>query len=372
MIIGVPKEIKNNEFRVGLTPESVAVLVSHGQTLLVEKDAGLGIGASDFAYARAGATIVTDATGIFSDAELIIKVKEPQPGECRLLRRNQILFTYLHLAADKLQAELLIDSGVTAIAYETVKSQGSLPLLSPMSEVAGKLSVQAGARFLEKSAGGLGILLGGASGVDPAKVLVIGGGIVGQSAARIAFGMGAEVVILDTALEKVRHLNEQYLGSVKCLLSSQELIEEHCEKADLIIGAVLLPGAESPKVITRETLKVMKRGTVIVDVAIDQGGCFETSHPTTHEDPVFIVDGILHYCVANMPGAVPKTSTFALNKATLPYILELATSGIGMSFSCDHGFAGGLNIHQGQVTHRAVAKYLGVPYVNWDEAIKAI
>ena len=369
MIIGVPKEIKNNEFRVGLTPDSVKVLVSHGQTLKVETGAGLGIGVSDNEYAEAGAEVISSVGEIFRDSDLIIKVKEPQPEECRLLRNGQILFTYLHLAADRLQTELLLESGATAIAYETVKEDDDLPLLTPMSEIAGKLSVQAGARFLEKPSGGMGILLGGAAGVAPARVLVIGGGVVGQNAAQVALGMGAEVLILDASAERVRYLNDKYSESIKCLLSGHDTIERYSQTADLIIGAVLSPGAGAPKVVTRETLKIMRPGTVIVDVAIDQGGCFETSRPTTHEDPVFLVEGVLHYCVANMPGAVPKTSTFALNKVTLPYITKLATLGLEGAFSEMSGFSDGLNIFKGQVTHKAVADHLKLPYVNWVSAI---
>ena len=372
MIIGVPKEIKNNEFRVGLTPESVEVLVSHGQTLHVEMSAGLGIGVSDLEYEKAGAKIVGEAIDIFRYSDLIIKVKEPQPEECRLLRPGQILFTYLHLAADKLQTDLLIDSCAIAIAYETVEENGNLPLLTPMSEVAGKLSVQAGARFLEKSSGGEGILLGGAIGAAPAKVLVIGGGVVGQNAAQVAVGMGAEALILDSSPDKVRLLNNKYQESIRCLLSSRASIEQHSQTADLIIGAVLTPGSGAPKVLTRETLKMIRPGTVIVDVAIDQGGCFETSHPTTHADPVFFVDDVLHYCVANMPGAVPKTSTYALNFATLPYIVNLATSGLENAFSRNSGFSSGLNICKGKVTHRAVADHFNYPYVNWREAVRDV
>jgi len=370
MIIGVPKEIKNNEFRVSLTPDSVKVLASHGQILKVEAGAGMGIGVSDAEYVEAGAEVVSEVGVIYRDSDLIVKVKEPQPEECRLLRQGQILFTYLHLAADRLQAELLLESGAIAIAYETVKEGDDLPLLTPMSEIAGKLSVQAGARFLEKSSGGMGILLGGAAGVAPARVLVIGGGVVGQNAAQVALGMGAEVVILDASLEKINSLDDKYRGSIKCLLSSYEAIQRHSQTADLIIGAVLSPGAGAPKVVTRETLKMMRPGTVIVDVAIDQGGCFETSRPTTHEDPVFLVDGVSHYCVANMPGAVPKTSTFALNKVTLPYILKLATLGLEGAFSQMPGFSDGLNICKGKTTHKAVADQLKMPYVDWARAMR--
>ena len=370
MIIGVPKEIKNNEFRVGLTPDSVKVLVAHGQTLKVEAGAGLGIGVSDGEYVEAGAEVISSVGRIFMDSDLIIKVKEPQPEECRLLRKGQILFTYLHLAADRLQTELLLESGAIAIAYETVKEGDDLPLLTPMSEIAGKLSVQAGARFLEKSSGGMGILLGGAAGVAPAKVLVIGGGVVGQNAAQVALGMGAEVLILDSSSERVRSLNDKYRGTIKCLLSGNDTIERYSQTSDLIIGAVLSPGAGAPKIVTRETLKIMRPGTVIVDVAIDQGGCFETSRPTTHEEPVFLVEGVLHYCVANMPGAVPKTSTFALNKVTLPYITALATLGLEAAFSEISGFSDGLNICKGKITHSAVADHLKLPYVNWASAIR--
>ncbi len=369
MIIGVPKEIKNNEFRVGLTPDSVKVLVSHGQILKVEAGAGMGIGVSDKEYLEAGAEVISEVGEIFRDSELIIKVKEPQPEECKLLRKEQILFTYLHLAADRRQTELLLESGAIAIGYETVKKGGDLPLLAPMSEIAGKLSVQAGARFLEKSFGGTGILLGGAAGVLPARVLVIGGGIVGQNAAQVALGMGAEVSILDTSAGKVRSLNDKYRGSIKCSLSGTDSIKRHSQASDLIIGAVLSPGAGAPKVVTRETLRIMRPGTVIVDVAIDQGGCFETSRPTTHEDPVFVVEGVLHYCVANIPGAVPKTSTFALNKVTLPYIIKLATRGPDAAFTEIPGFSDGLNICKGKLTNKAVADHLELPHVDWVSAI---
>jgi len=371
MRIGVPKEIKNMEFRVGLTPASVRELVEHGHQVLVESLAGDGIGMDDKDYLDAGAGIAETAEEVFQEGELIVKVKEPQPAECRMLREEQILFTYLHLAADPQQTELLLESGVTAIAYETVTAKdNSLPLLAPMSEVAGRLSIQAGAWCLEKICGGAGVLLGGVPGVAPAKVLIIGGGIVGQNAATIATGMGADVTILDRSVPKMRRLNDIFSGRVKCIFSMAESVEEHALQADLIIGAVLVPGARAPKLLTRDIISRMKKGSAVVDVSIDQGGCFETSRPTTHTDPTYIIDDVVHYCVANMPGAVPRTSTFALNNATLPCVAALAGKGYRQALSDDPDLLNGLNIHRGQLTHQAVAESLGYVYVPPDEAIR--
>ncbi len=370
MHIGVPKEIKNMEFRVGLTPASVRELVDHGHQVLIESGAGDGIGMIDDDYLVAGAAIAATADEVFHKSEMIVKVKEPQPAECRMMHEDQLLFTYLHLAADAQQAELLLESGVTAIAYETVTApDNTLPLLAPMSEVAGRLSVQAGAWCLEKTCGGAGILLGGVPGVAPAKILIIGGGIVGQNAATIGVGMGADVTILDRSLPRLRKLDDDFSGRVKCIFSMAESVEEHALAADLIIGAVLVPGARAPKLITREMISRMKKGSVVVDVAIDQGGCFETSRPTTHADPTYIIDDVVHYCVANMPGAVPRTSAFALNNATLPYVQALAGKGYRQALADDPDLRNGLNIHRGQVTHQAVAESLGYVYVPAEKAI---
>ncbi|MEO1987452.1 MAG: alanine dehydrogenase [Martelella sp.] len=359
MLVGCPREIKNHEYRVGLTPASVREYVAHGHQVIVETGAGEGVGAGDDAYRAAGATIVPDAATVFARADMIVKVKEPQPSEWAQLREGQLLYTYLHLAPDPAQTEGLLASGVTAIAYETVTDErGGLPLLAPMSEVAGRLSIQAGATALQKANGGLGVLLGGVPGVAPGKVVVIGGGVVGLHAALMATGLGAEVTILDRSLPRLRTLDELFRGRVKTLYSTTEALENEIFAADLVIGAVLVPGAAAPKLVTREMLPGMKAGAVMVDVAIDQGGCFETSHATTHSDPTFVVDGVVHYCVANMPGAVPITSATALNNATLHYGLMLADKGLA-AISEDRHLRNGLNVHRGRVTNAAVAAALG-------------
>lgn len=371
MLVGVPKEIKDNEYRAGMVPSSVHELVHHGHEVLVEKGLGQGIGLSDDDYKKAGAQIASSPEEIFARAELIVKVKEPQPSECSLLRPGQILFTYLHLAPDLEQTQALMASGVTAIAYETVTTpDGALPLLAPMSEVAGRLSVQAGATCLEKDNGGAGILLGGVPGVDSAHVLVIGGGIVGENAAYIAKGMGAHVTILDNSVSRLRELDISYAGRVNCVFSNKASIEKYALEADLVIGAVLVAGAAAPKLLNKEIIKKMKPGSVVVDVAIDQGGCFETSHPTTHSDPTFIIDDVVHYCVANMPGVVPRTASFGLNNATLPYVLRLADAGWEMALASDSGFLNGLNVHAGVVCCKAVASAHNLPFTPAEELIK--
>jgi alanine dehydrogenase len=371
MRIGVPKEIKNHEYRVGLTPAGVRELSAHGHDVLVEKSAGRGIGIADSAYEKAGAKIVAAAAKIFEQAEMIVKVKEPQPKECKRLGAGQLLFTYLHLAPDPAQAKALIKSDCVAIAYETVTDgRGGLPLLAPMSEVAGRMSIQAGAHALEKAQGGLGVLAGGVPGVAPAEVVVLGGGVVGYNAARIAVGMGARVTVLDKSLPRLNYLDQLFDGRLLTAYSTTDAVEHHVLRADLVIGAVLVPGAAAPKLVTRAMLKRMKPGAVIVDVAIDQGGCFETSHPTTHQDPTYVVDGIVHYCVANMPGGVARTSTFALTNATLPYVMALADKGYRKALLDDANFREGLNVHHGKVTHKAVAEALGYEYTASQEALK--
>jgi len=359
MLIGVPKEIKAQEFRVGMTPAGVRELVSAGHAVLIESGAGTAIGLSDDLYRNAGATVVENAEQVFAESDMIVKVKEPQPQECQQLRPGQVLFTYLHLAADPEQAQLLMESGATCIAYETITSpQGGLPLLAPMSLVAGRLSVQAGAHHMEIHQGGNGMLLGGVPGVAAAKVLVLGGGVVGSSAIRVALGMGADVTVLDRSVARLGELDEQYRGQLRTVYSTAEAVEEHACQADLIIGAVLIPGASAPKLITGDMLKQFKPGTVMVDVAIDQGGCFETSKPTTHADPTYTIDNVVHYCVANMPGAVAKTSTMALTNATLPYVLRLANETPDAALSQDSHFAAGINITEGKIVHPAVAEAL--------------
>lgn len=362
MLIGVPKEIKKQEHRVGMIPSSVREMVAHGHQVVVETGAGAGIGFDDEAYKTAGATISATPAEIFAKAEMIIKVKEPQANECAMLRPEQILFTYLHLAADKPQAEALIKSNCVAIAYETVTGANGrgLPLLAPMSEVAGRLSVQVGAHYLMKHMGGEGILIGGVPGTPAARVLVLGGGVSGFNAARVAVGMGARVTILDKSPERLRELDEHFNGSAEVLYSTTAAIETLLPKSDMVIGAVLVPGASAPKLVTKDMLKTMKQGSVLVDIAIDQGGCFETSKPTTHGDPIYVVDGVVHYCVANMPGAVPRTSAMALNHAVLPYSLKIADMGWEKALASDAGFAAGLNISRGKVTHKAVADSLGL------------
>jgi len=363
MLIGVPKEIKNHEYRIGLTPAGVRELSQRGHQVLIERDGGAGIGLSNAMYSAAGAEIVDTAAEIFKRAEMIIKVKEPQPVECKQLREGQILFTYLHLAPDPEQTKLLLQSGVTAIAYETVTdTNGGLPLLAPMSEVAGRMAVQAGAHSLEKAQGGNGMLLGGVPGVEPARVLVVGGGVVGLNAARMAAGLGADVTILDRSLARLKQIDEIHGASIKTLYSTTDAIERHLVDTDLVIGAVLIPGAAAPKLISRDMLKRMKPGSVMVDVAIDQGGCFETSHATTHAEPTYEVDGIVHYCVANMPGGVARTSTFALTNATLPYAMAIADGGCD-ALLADSRLLAGLNVHRGLVTYEPVAKALNYRFV---------
>lgn len=360
MLIGVPKEIKNHEYRVGLTPGAVKEFVSHGHQVIVENNAGLAIGFDNDQYIAAGATIENNAETIFEKAEMIVKVKEPQPNECKMLREGQTLYTYLHLAPDPVQTELLAASGATCIAYETVTdNKGALPLLAPMSEVAGRMSVQAGAHFLEKAHGGSGTLLGGVPGVAPGKVLIIGGGVVGTNAAKMALGMGADVTMLDRSLTRLREIDDIFNGQVKTVFSTVDAIEYYSAKADLVVGAVLIPGAAAPKLLTKEHIKNMKEGSVVVDVAIDQGGCFETSKATTHQEPVYIVDGVVHYCVANMPGGVARTSTMALNNATLPFGLELANKGPKQAMLENPHLLNGLNVHKGIVTYKAVVDALG-------------
>ncbi len=359
MHIGVPKEIKNNEYRVGMTPAAVREAVHRGHAVLVQASAGIGIGCDDDAYRAAGAQIAPEAQAVFAQCELIVKVKEPQPQECGWLSRGQVLFTYLHLAADPRQADLLLASGVTAIAYETITDDhGGLPLLAPMSEVAGRMAIQVGAVSLQESNGGRGVLLGGVPGVAPGKVAVLGGGVVGTNAAKMAIGLGASVTILDRSMPRLRALDDLFLGRVQTEFASFDATEQAIEEADLVIGAVLIPGAAAPKLIRREQLARMKRGAVIVDVAIDQGGCVETSRPTTHADPTFVVDGVVHYCVANMPGAVPRTSAFALNNATLPFTLALADKGWRRACAEDRHLRMGVNVHDGAITHDAVAAAL--------------
>jgi alanine dehydrogenase len=370
MLIGVPREIKNNEFRVGLTPASVRELIAHGHQVLVESNAGAGIGYGDTAYSAVGAEILDTAEEVYVRSDMIVKVKEPQPVECGMLREGQVLFTYLHLAPDPKQTELLLKSGVTAVAYETVTGRtGGLPLLTPMSEVAGRMSIQAGAMCLEKSHGGAGVLLGGVPGVAPANVVVIGGGVVGTNAIRMAMGLEARVTVLDRSIERLTELDLQFGGRLNTIYSNRETLDEYVLAADLVIGAVLVPGAAAPKLVTREMVQQMKAGSVLVDVAIDQGGCFATSRPTTHAEPSYIIDEVVHYCVANMPGAVAHTSTFALNNATLPYVLALADKGYRQALQDDNNLRNGLNIHRGRVTCEAVARELGYDYQPAESAL---
>jgi alanine dehydrogenase len=366
MRVGVPKEIKNHEYRVGLTPASVAELVHAGHEVIVETKAGNGIDVEDQAYIDAGARIVGDAKTVFAESDMIVKVKEPQPQEVAMLEPRHLLFTYLHLAADKPQAEGLMKSGATCIAYETVTAtRGGLPLLKPMSEVAGRMSVQVGAHYLEKEQGGRGVLLGGVPGVAPAKVAILGGGISGVNAAQMAVGMRADVTIYDISNDRLAELDMFFSSQIKTEYASKAAIAEAVKDAALVIGAVLVPGAAAPKLVTREMIKTMQRGSVLVDIAIDQGGCFETSHATTHENPVFEVDGVIHYCVANMPGAVARTSAFALNNATLPFALKLANLGAEAAMKADPHLANGLNVYKGKITHEAVAEALDLPFEAW-------
>jgi alanine dehydrogenase len=363
MKIGVLKEIKIHEYRVGLLPAGVRELVDGGHQVLVQSGAGAGIGFGDAHYQAAGAGVAARAADVFSAAELIVKVKEPQLAECKMLRSGQTLFTYLHLAADREQAEALMASGSTAIAYETVTAaDGSLPLLTPMSEVAGRMSVQVGANCLQKANGGFGVLLGGVPGVPPAKVVILGGGVSGTHAAEMAVGLRADVTVVDRSVKRLRELSSIFGSQLKTVYSTAHAIEELVRDADLVIGAVLIAGAAAPKLVTRTMVKTMKPGAVLVDIAIDQGGCFETSRPTTHAEPTFILDGVIHYCVTNMPGAVPRTSTFALTNATLPYVKALADHGWRQALAADAGLARGLNVHAGQLTHEAVASALGIDY----------
>jgi alanine dehydrogenase len=371
MRIGVPKEIKVHEYRVGMTPGSVREAVHHGHEVFVQAGAAERIGASDDDYRKAGAIILKTADEVFAKADMIVKVKEPQAEEIKRLREGQVLFTYLHLAPDPEQAKGLMNSGCTAIAYETVtNARGGLPLLAPMSEVAGRMSVQAGAHCLEMEQGGRGTLLGGVSGVAPAKVVVLGGGVSGVNAARMAVGLAARVSIIDINLERLYAIDQQFNGTVETLYSTKAAIEEQVLEADLVIGAVLVPGAAAPKLVTAEMVRKMKRGSVIVDISIDQGGCAETSKPTTHAKPTYVVDDVVHYCVANMPGAVARTSTFALNNATLPFTLALADKGAFAAMNDDPHLMNGLNVHQGKITYAAVAEALKVPFTPAAKIIK--
>jgi alanine dehydrogenase len=367
MRVGVPKEIKNHEYRVGLTPASVAELTAAGHEVVVETKAGSGIDFGDEDYVAAGASILPTAAEVFRAADMIVKVKEPQASEIAMLEPRHLLFTYLHLAADKPQAEGLMTSGATCIAYETVTAPGGgLPLLKPMSEVAGRMSVQVGAHYLEKEQGGRGVLLGGVPGVAPAKVAILGGGISGINAAQMAVGMRADVTIYDINNSRLAELDMFFSSQIKTQFASRAAIAEAVREAELVIGAVLVPGAAAPKLVTRDMIKTMKRGSVLVDIAIDQGGCFETSHATTHEDPVFEVDGVIHYCVANMPGAVARTSTFALNNATLPFAVKLANLGAEAAMREDKHLAAGLNVFGGKIAYKAVADDLDLPFEAWN------
>ncbi len=373
MLIGVPKEIKANEFRVGLSPSSVQEVVAHGHQVIVQTQSGIGIGASDADYQAAGAEIVETAAEIFARAEMVVKVKEPQAVEYEQLRPNQILFTYLHLAPDVKQTQGLIDSQCIAVAYETVTSKnGTLPLLAPMSEVAGRMAAQVGAYHLQKYSGGMGKLLGGVPGVEPGSVVILGGGVAGTHAAKIALGMGARVTIIDRNLERLRYLSDIFGHQVATAFSTSKRVAEAVKQADLVIGTVLIPGANAPKLIPKSLLEEMRPGSVIVDVAIDQGGCCETSHPTTHQEPVFVVDGVVHYCVANMPGGVPKTSTDALNHATLPYVLAIANKGIHGALSSDPHLLNGLNVCLGELVYEAVGQAQNRPVISPQDALKLL
>ena len=370
MLIGVPKEIKNHEYRVGLTASGARELSARGHQVLVERDAGVGIGLANEAFEAAGAQIVDSAAEVYGRAEMIIKVKEPQPAECAMLRPGQLLYAYLHLAPDPEQTRALLASGCTAIAYETVTDdRGGLPLLAPMSEVAGRMAIQAGAHALEKAQGGSGILLGGVPGVKPAEVMVIGAGTVGLNAARMAMGLGAHVTVLDRSLDRLKYVDELYGERLTTIYSTRDAIEDRLPYTDLVVGAVLIPGAAAPKLLSRGHLKLMRPGSVVVDVAIDQGGCFETSRPTTHQEPTYEVDGIIHYCVANMPGGVARTSTFALTNATLPHALALADKGAVQALLDDVNLRNGLNVHAGKLTYRAVADALNLPFTPAAEAL---
>jgi len=372
MLIGVPKEIKNHEYRVGMTPMSVREAVRHGHKVWVQANAGGGIGASDADYTQAGATIIATADEIFAKADMIVKVKEPQAIERKMLREGQILYTYLHLAPDPEQTKDLVKSGAICIAYETVTSpRGGLPLLAPMPQVAGRMSVQSGAHCLAKAQGGRGVLLGGVPGVAPAKVVILGGGVVGTNAAAMALGLGADVTILEKSTDRMEELVARFGTSLKTVYSTQGAVEDECAGADLVIGGVLIPGAAAPKLVTKAMLKDWKPGSVLVDVAIDQGGCAETSRATTHADPTYVVDGVIHYCVANMPGGVARTSTFALNNVTLPFGLAIANKGWKKALADDPHLRNGLNVAHGKVTYKAVADDLGYDYVAADRALAA-
>ena len=372
MLVGVPKEIKNHEYRVGMTPTSVRELIKHGHQVMVQTNAGIGIGASDGIYRNAGAEVVDSAEEIFAKAEMIVKVKEPQAVERAMLREGQILYTYLHLAPDPEQTRDLVNSGATCIAYETVTSpRGGLPLLAPMSKVAGRMAIQAGAHCLEQPQGGIGMLLGGVPGVDPAKVVIIGGGVVGTHATHIAVGMGADVWVLDNNADSLDRHWQQFGRSTNSVFSTSDALEKHVLEADLVIGGVLVPGAEAPKLVTRGMVERMKPGSVIVDVAIDQGGCCETSEATTHADPTYTINNVVHYCVANMPGGVPRTSTYALNNVTLPFAVRLANKGAKAALLEDEHLLNGLNVHAGKITYREVAEDLGYDYVEARNAINS-
>ena len=370
MIIGLPKEIKDNEYRVGLTPAGVRALHDAGHIVIVEKSAGEGSGFEDSLYNRAGASLIDSADEVWAKADMIVKVKEPIAPEYPLMREGQLLFTYLHLAPDKQLTKQLLDRKVTGIAYETITDRkGTLPLLTPMSEVAGRMAIQVGAHYLEKMSGGRGILLGGVPGVPAARVVIIGGGVVGTNSAKMAVGMGAHVTIIDNNLDRLRELDDIFLSKISTLASSAYMIHDAVSQADLIVGAVLVPGAAAPKLVTQKMLKDVPNGAVIVDVAVDQGGCIETTHPTTHSNPTFYVEGVLHYCVANMPGAVPRTSTFALTNATLPYALKLANKGFYDAIGSDPGLKEGVNTYNGHCTYEAVASAQGIPFTSLDSLI---
>ena len=372
MIIGVPQEVKNNEFRVGLTPGNVRGLCKQGHSVLVQRGAGAQIGLSDESYRIAGATLINSAAEVYSKSEMIVKVKEPQPQECAMLREEQILFTYLHLAPDPAQTQALINSGASCIAYETVTSMnGALPLLAPMSEVAGRMSIQAAASHLEKTHGGLGVLMAGVPGVAPAKVVILDGGVVGRNALQMAVGIGADVCIFDRDIERLRQIDALYGNRVRTFYSDPLLVEREVCTADAVIGAVLLPGAAAPKLVTHDMVRKMQPGSVVVDVAIDQGGCFETSKPTTHADPTFLVDGVIHYCVANMPGAVARTSTFALTNATYPFVEILANRGVIKALSINHHLRNGLSVHRGMLTSEPVAQAQRLDFVSAEELLTA-
>ena len=371
MKIGVPREIKNLEFRVGMVPAGVVELVHGGHQVVVESNAGVGIGMTDADYTAAGANVVASAKEVFDAADLIVKVKEPQLEECAMLNHDKVLFTYLHLAADRAQTEALVKSGTTAIAYETVTANdGSLPLLTPMSEVAGRLSIQAGAFALQKANGGRGVLLGGVPGVAPGKVLVIGGGVAGLNAADMAVGLGADVTILDRSVPRLRQIDDIFGGRVTTVYSTKHAVATLLPEADLTVGAVLVAGATTPKLVSAANVKTMRQGAVMVDISIDQGGCFETSRPTTHADPTYVVDGVVHYCVTNMTGAVPRTSTFALTNVTLPFVKNLANLGWREALGRDPHLAHGLNVHSGHINHEAVAHDLGYQYQSASDALK--